>query len=36
MCCCGLYYVGLLDKETSWLLTNNLINETWIIKYVKS
>ncbi|CAK64001.1 unnamed protein product (macronuclear) [Paramecium tetraurelia] len=33
LCCCGLYYVGLLDKETSWLLTNNLINETWIIKY---
>ncbi|CAD8072161.1 unnamed protein product [Paramecium sonneborni] len=33
ICCCGLYYVGLLDKETSWLLTNNLLQETWIIKY---
>ncbi|CAD8154446.1 unnamed protein product [Paramecium pentaurelia] len=36
ICCCGLYYVGLLDQETSWLITNNLINETWIIKYLST
>ncbi|CAK59344.1 unnamed protein product (macronuclear) [Paramecium tetraurelia] len=36
ICCCGLFYVGLLNKEASWLLQNDLINETWIIKYLST
>ncbi|CAD8116094.1 unnamed protein product [Paramecium sonneborni] len=36
ICCCGLYYVGLLNKESSWLLQNELIYETWIIKYLST
>ncbi|CAK61027.1 unnamed protein product (macronuclear) [Paramecium tetraurelia] len=36
ICCCGLFYVGLLNKEASWLLSNGLVNETWIIKYLST
>lgn len=34
ICCCGLYYVGLLDSEKSWIIESDLINDTWIVKYV--
>jgi hypothetical protein len=34
ICCCGLYYVGLLDTEKSWIIESDLINDTWIVKYV--
>ncbi|CAD8205555.1 unnamed protein product [Paramecium pentaurelia] len=36
ICCCGLFYVGLLNKDSSWLIQNDLIYETWIIKYLNT